>query len=75
MNKADTKQLDKLRNCKSADELMSAAKELGLSLTPEQADELLKAMSGELSDENLESVAGGCYIWHKLPVDGDDSQK
>ena len=56
--------LEKLRNAKSAEEIVSIAKEYGREVTAEQAQELLDrlkagASEGELSDDLLETVAGG----------------
>lgn len=55
--------LNKLRGGKSPEEVIAIAKEYGKELTMEQAQELfdkLKARAtGELSDEELDAVAGG----------------
>lgn len=57
----------KLGNAKTADEILAIAKEYGKELTAGQAEELLarvKDAAGELSDEDLNAVAGGMSIWH-----------
>ena len=60
--------LEKLRRAKTAEEVIALGKEYGKELTEEQAKELLEMTgnaTGELSDEELEAVAGG-DIWDKL---------
>ena len=61
--KGDSNLQDALQSAKSADEVVSIAKEHGHEFS---ADKL-----GQLSDEELEGVAGGCMyklsgrgIWH-----------
>ena len=53
----------KLKEAKSAEDIIAIAKECGKELTAEQAQELLDRMkgsaNGELSDEDMEAVAGG----------------
>ena len=62
MNKEDF--LAKLKDVKSVDDILALAKENGIEITPEKAKELFEQLSGnELSDEQLESVAGGMSIW------------
>ena len=54
--------LEKLQNARSAEEIVSIAKEYDLEVTAERAQELLdrlKTSEGELSDDLLEAVAGG----------------
>ena len=54
--------LKKLKEAKSAGDVAAIAKEHGKELTAEQAQEIydkLKAANGELSDDDLEGVAGG----------------
>ena len=65
--------LEKLRNAKSAEEIVSIAKEYGREVTAEQAQELLDrlkagASEGELSDDLLEAVAGGGYHRYRQGV-------
>ena len=57
--------LEKLRSAKTAEEVIALGKEYGKELTEEQAKELLEMTgngTGELSDEELEAVAGGDII-------------
>ncbi len=51
----------KLKEAKSADEILVLAKENGMELSEEKAKELFSELnaSGELSDEELDKVAGG----------------
>jgi len=56
------KQMDIFSSCKTAEEIVAAAKSHSLELTPEQTNEILSAvLSGGLSDEQLEKVNGGYY--------------
>ena len=62
MNKEMT---GKLQNAKSKEEIQTIAKEYGEELTLEQVEELQKRLSateGELSDDEVEAVAGG-RVW------------
>ncbi len=53
--------LEQAKEAKSAEELMSLAKENGVELTKEEAEAYFAQLnkSGELSDEELDNVAGG----------------
>lgn len=53
--------LEQAKKAKSAEELMSLAKENGMELTKEEAEAYFAQLnkSGELSDEELDNVAGG----------------
>ena len=53
--------LEKAKEAKSAEELLALAKENGMELTEEDAAEYFAQLhkSGELSDEELDNVAGG----------------
>lgn len=56
--------LEKVKEAKSAEELLSLAKENGVELTEDEAAEYFAQLnkSGELSDEELDNVSGGgCY--------------
>ena len=57
----DEQLIEKARAAKSAEELMAIAKENGMELTEEKAAEYFAQLnkSGELSDDELDSVAGG----------------
>ena len=52
---------EKAKAAKSAEELLSLAKENGMELTESEAEEYFAQLnkSGELSDEELDNVAGG----------------
>ena len=54
--------LEKAKTAKSAEELLAMAKAENVELTEEQAKEYFATIhaSGELSDEELDNVAGGC---------------
>lgn len=52
-------QLEAAKAVKSPEELVALAKEQGVSITYEQAAKFLTPPIGELSDEELENVAGG----------------
>ena len=67
MNKEEL--IAKLKEAKSADELIAFAKENGVEITPEKANELFEQMNanGELSDDALDEVAGaGGFFMHPL---------
>ena len=53
--------LEKAKQACTAEEIVSLAKENGVELTEEEAKEYFEQLhkSGELSDEELDSVAGG----------------
>ncbi len=53
--------LQKAKECKSAEELLALAKENGMEMTENQAAELFARLNqeGELSDDELDSAAGG----------------
>lgn len=54
--------LEKAKTAKSAEELGEIAKAAGMELPPEKVAELFASLhqSGELSDEELDNVSGGC---------------
>ena len=55
--------LEKAKQTKSAEELLALAKENKIEMTDEQAAayyEQLHPTSGEIADDELENVAGGC---------------
>ena len=53
---------EKLKAAKSADELVEIAKANGAEITAENAQKLFSQISGgELSDEDLEKIAGGRF--------------
>ena len=51
--------LEKAKEAKSAEELMALARENGIDLPEEKAEEVYRKLSAELSDEELDNVAGG----------------
>ena len=55
-------QLTKAKAAKSAEELLALAKENGLELTEEEAKNYFEQWhkKGELADEELDNVSGGC---------------
>ena len=57
----NTELLEKAKEAKSAEEILSLAKENGVELTEGEAEEYFAQLnkSGELSDEELDNVAGG----------------
>ncbi len=56
--------IEKAKSARSPEELISLAKENGLELTVEQASAYLGKINkgGELSDDELTDVAGGCLL-------------
>ena len=54
--------IEKARQAKSHEELIALAKENGIELSEDKAKEYFERLnlSGELSDEELDNVAGGC---------------
>ena len=66
---ADKDFAEKILTCKENDELIALAKEQGIDLTLENIIELNEALQlanrmeeGELSEEELEQVAGGTFV-------------
>lgn len=69
-NKFDKMLIEKARQAKSPEELTAIAKENGIDLTQNEAEGYFEQlnMSGELSDEELDSVSGGgCSGWKLCP--------
>ena len=59
-----TKELfEKAKTAKSAEELLAMAKAENIDLSAEEAEKAFAELNktGELSDEELNNVAGGCY--------------
>ena len=59
--------LEKAKKAKSAEELLEVAKSENIEFSPEQADKVYAELhkSGEISDEELDNVAGGCeHTYH-----------
>lgn len=61
-------QLAKAKQAASAEELLALAKESGIALTEDEAKKYFaeRHHAGELADDELDNVAGGC---------GDDDKK
>lgn len=58
--------LEKAQTAKSPEELLEMAKVENIELSAEEAEKAFAELNktGELSDEELNNVAGGCYpIW------------
>lgn len=56
--------IQKLQAAKSVDEIIAIAKENGIEITSEKAQELLDKLTvkdGELSDDMLDAVSGGGF--------------
>ncbi len=60
----DSKMLEKAKTAKSVEELLEMAKAENIKLSQEQAKEIFERLGsdGELSDEELDSVSGGCGL-------------
>ena len=67
-NKEMQELLEKLQAAKSAEELIEIAKANGVEIAPDKAEELFAKLNaqGELSDEDLEKIAGGLYLYDHL---------
>jgi hypothetical protein len=62
MENGTQEQIEKLRACKTAEELLALTKEFRIDLDKAQAEEmetLFRASNGEITDEALELVTGG----------------
>ena len=57
----DNEFFEKLKAAKSAEELVQMAKAEGAEIAPDKAEELFARLNaeGELSDEDIENLAGG----------------
>ena len=59
--------ISKAMACKTADELLELAKAEGIELTKDEAEAyLVETEDVELSDEELQQVAGGFNCWTDL---------
>ena len=60
--KFSNKQLEKAKQAKNAEELRSLARENGMELTEEEASKFFAELhkEGEIADEELVNVSGGC---------------
>ena len=62
--------VEKIKSANSADEVLVIAKECNVEITPEDADKYFHQLhSGELDDDLLDNVSGGC---DDSSDDGDD---
>ena len=62
--------IEKMKAAKSVEEIIAVAKEFGEELTKEKAAELLNSLGnveGELSDDDLDAVAGGGLTGTLMP--------
>ena len=59
--------LEKLKAAKSAEELVEMAKAEGAEIPADKAEELFARLNaeGELSDEDIENIAGGECRWFR----------
>ena len=68
--KLSHKIVEKIKSAKSADEILAIAKECNVEITPEEANKYFHQLhSGELDDDLLDNVSGGC---DDSSDDGDD---
>lgn len=70
--KFSNEMIEKAKTAKSAEELLELAKAENINFTPEQADKVYAELhkTGELSDDELDNVAGGCDEYQS----GDSAQ-
>ena len=62
--------VEKIKSANSADEVLAIAKECNVEITPEEANKYFHQLhSGELDDDLLVNVSGGC---DHSSDDGDD---
>ena len=58
--------IEKVKDVKSAEELLALAKANGIELTGEEAEKLFNSLGNELSDEALDGVSGGDALFDSL---------
>ncbi|WHH58768.1 Nif11-like leader peptide family RiPP precursor [Petroclostridium sp. X23] len=67
MEKNDRTLINKMRSCKTIEEFKMVAEENGIEVTEEEmkriSGTLRNHMGGELSDDDLDRVAGGALLW------------
>ena len=62
VNELTKEQIEKARNCKTAEELMAAAKAEGIDLTRDEAEAYMAELSDfELDEATLTQAAGGAF--------------
>lgn len=62
MEKATLEQIEKIKDCTTVEEIIAVAKTESFEITSERAEEILKMIfppNGEISDEELDNIAGG----------------
>lgn len=62
MEKVKLEQIEKFKSCKTTEEIVAIAKLENIDITVKQAEEILKKLvplQGQISDQELEKVAGG----------------
>ena len=61
--KYSKERIEKAKTAKTAEELLAMAKAENIELSAEEAEKAFAELNktGELSDEELNNVAGGCY--------------
>ena len=71
-NKITNELIEKAKKAESVDALLALAKENGIDLTAEHAEKLFSEWhtTKELSDDELDSVAGGCGRDYTCPSCG-----
>ncbi len=64
----DEEMLKKARTAKSAEELSEMAKAENIALSKERAEEIFSRINsqGEITDEELDAVSGGCGSGHTM---------
>lgn len=74
MNEFNNELLEKAKSAKSPEEVLAIAKENNIKLTEEMAKNLYGKMhkTGELSDDELNNVAGGGCGKYREVTPGDD---
>ena len=67
--KFTVEQTEKAKTAKSAEELFALAKENGIEMTEEEAEKYFAELhkEGELADDELDNVSGGCGEEPKAP--------
>ena len=73
MSQFNEESIAKAKQAKSVEELLTLAKESGVEMTAEQAQEYYTQFhpkSGKLADDELDNVAGG--VWFKINPPEDD---
>ena len=68
-NKFTPELIEKAKAAKSAEDILAIAKENGIALSEDEAKTYFERLntSGELSDDELDSVAGGCGPFTSCP--------